>query len=120
MRRVALTRDSEVLLTNREDAARHAPHPRTPLDSYIHIPLTNVPILPDTFVEHPISLGVAVPYPSILRFFPAYCDGPYSQRLADVRLRYSRALEAEALCMMTVALATDLYWTGQSVLWRTL
>lgn len=86
-----------------------------PSYGYLRIPPTHTPVLPETFVGHELPFCVAVPEPELLRFFPAYFDGIYSHRPLYIRTRYDRALEVEAVWLVTVALAADLYWTGRSV-----
>lgn len=101
-------------MTNRTEAARNSRHPRTPLDGYLRIPLTHLPVFPGTLVDHALPFGVAVPEPAILRFLPAYFDGLDYQRLQDILASYDSELEAESLWMVTVALGADLYWKGRS------
>lgn len=81
----------------------------------IRLTASNLHILMDKFICHPLPLDVAVPEPLLLRCFHAFMGRLDACELEDVQPRYRRALDAELLLMVTYDLAEDLFLTCWSI-----
>lgn len=76
---------------------------------------SSLPVLPDTFANHPVPQNLAVQEPQILHFFSEYLVGLTPAELIDFSPGYLQALEAELLLMVVIALEVDYYCTGRSI-----